>query len=153
MEQHLPEPHAYIEKAKSLGQAMFYFYNSAGLKIPVCIIREFNFVSDDTLCFNISSFPLTENAWNIFAAELQMHKKALPYSIEFSGVASLQHQHERLFIEFKVRNVHVFEEDASSADGILPFLIKSSLQLYKKGSDFLQQTLSFKRKDSTSVAH
>lgn len=153
MEQHLPEPHAYIEKAKSLGQAMFYFYNSAGIKIPVCIIREFNFVSDDTLCFNINSFPLTENAWNIFAAELQMHKKTLPYSIEFSGVASLQHQQGQMFIEFKVTHARVFEEDVDSADGILPLLIKSSLQLYKRGAEFLQQSFSFKRKNPASVAH
>lgn len=153
MEPHLPEPQAYIEKARNLGQAMFYFYNSTGVKLPVCIIREFNFVSDDTLYFDITSFPLTENTWNIFAAELQMHKKNVPYSIEFSGIASLHHFQDNMFVEFKVKHVHIFGAEGILTDRLLPLIIKSSIQLYKRSTDFLQQNLFFKRKNSASVAH
>ena len=115
MEQHQPEPPAYIERVKQLNQAIFYCYNESSQRLPVSRISGFTFNGDTTLHFKTNYFPVTESAWNVFAAELHFYKKGIPQSLVLHGVAVIDLVNDG-FVQFSIKDVSYFEQYASQKD-------------------------------------
>lgn len=147
MEQHQPEPPAYIERVQQLNQAMFYCYNESSDRLPVSRVVGFTFGDDKTLHFKTNYFPVTENAWNVFAAELHFYKKGIQQSLVLHGVAVIDLANDGL-VQFSIKDASYFQQYASQKDkGLFSSLFKPYIYFYKKSSELFQHT--FRRKNAT----
>lgn len=108
-----------------LGQAMFYNCSGMYEKLPVCIIRPFNVEKEDVIWFTIDALPVTDQAYNIFAAELFFYKKGEYYSAIAEGVAELLFV-DSLCVKFTVTKItyteYALPVKKKSLQEILPML-------------------------------
>lgn len=149
MEQHQPEPPVYIERVKQLDQAIFYCYNESSQRLPVSSrLNGFFFRDEKTLIFNTNYFPVTENAWNVFAAELHFYKKGIPGSLILHGIAVIDNM-ESGSVQFNIQHAEYFDYPGFKNDTLLSLLLKPYTYFYRKSAELLQHT--FKRKDAISA--
>ncbi|BAV09915.1 hypothetical protein SAMN05421788_1011348 [Filimonas lacunae] len=94
----------YREKIAALDQAIFYVYDDNGSKQPISLITHFDFDENGTLFFCCSRLPLTVANWNTFDAELQFHKKGMSYTLQLSGIATVEDAATRL-VYFKALDI------------------------------------------------
>lgn len=141
--EHHPEPPAYVSKVMQIDQAIFFCYNESGERIPVNTVRGFVFADENALQFKTNFFPVVENAWDTFAAELHFYKKGIASSIKMEGIAVIDISQDGLVI-FSIKNVEYFDAYAETDNGLLSTLFKPYMYVYRKGSELLMQT--FKRK-------
>ena len=90
--------HANIQQ---IGQAVFYCFNESSQKIPVSIVHDADFVSNDIIEFSVSRIPLTAHDWNIFAGELYFYRKGIPFSYKLHGITYIKSMHP-LKMQFKI---------------------------------------------------
>ena len=100
------------------------------------------------LIFTINYFPLTEQIWNVFAAELYLYKKGMPFSVVLHGVAVISNA-ENNFVQFTIQNAEYFEYPDMPDHSILSSLFKPYVYFYRKSSELLSHTF---RKKSLSNA-
>lgn len=144
--EHHPEPPLYVEKVQQMQQAIFYCYDASSKRLPVSIISNFNFKDDQTLLFATRYFPVTETAWNSFAAELHFHKKGLAESVILHGVAVIDHKSQGNVL-FSIHHAEYAGEQTESADkGLLSSLFKPYIYFYRKSSELLMYP--FRKKTS-----
>ena len=143
MEQHQPKPPVYIEKVQQLNQAIFYCYNESSERMPVSRVSGFTFKDDGTLHFNTNYFPVTGDAWNIYAAELHFYRKGATGSLILYGVAAVDPEQSG-FIQFCIKDATYFEYPSISDKSFLSSLFKPYIHFCRKGSELLLHT--FKRK-------
>jgi len=149
MEQHLPEPPAYIEAVKKMNQAIFYCYNSSSERLPVSVINDFVFKNDQTLYFKTTHFPVTEMQWDCFAAELHFYKKGIAGNVILHGVAFID-DNETGTILFTIKNAEYSAGMEMTSDkSLLSTLFKPYIYFYRKSSELLMHP--FKRKATTGV--
>ncbi len=149
MERQKLEPPTYIEMVHKLNQAIFYCYNESSERLPVGMVRDFTFKNNNTLCFDVTYFPPTEQMWNVFAAELHFYKKGIPFSIVLHGVAIISNA-EYNFVQFSIQNAVYFgvEDDETDTD-FLSYLVKPYIYFYRKSSEFISH--SFIKKGITNT--
>lgn len=151
MEQHQqPDVPAYVEMVSKLNQAIFYCYNESSERLPVNIVRGFNFKNEKTLCFTINYFPLTEKIWDVFAAELHFYKKGMPFSVVLHGIAVVSDVQNSI-VEFNIQNVEYFEQGDIADNHFLSYLLKPYLDFYRKSSELFSAT--FSKKTLANVLH
>ncbi len=144
MELHRQKPQPYIEYATQLGQAMFYCYNESSERLPVSRLTGFTFLDEQTLFFQTDYFPVTDNNWNVFAAELHFYKKGMPYSFVLHGIAAIDGL-ENGRVQFSIKQAEYFENPLLRPDkSLLSSLARPYIYFYKKSSELLLHT--FKRK-------
>jgi hypothetical protein len=144
MEQHQqPDVPAYVEMVSKLNQAIFYCYNESSERLPVNIIRNFNFKNEKIVCFAINYFPLTEKIWDVFAAELHFYKKGMPFSVVLHGIAVVSDLKTNL-VEFNIQNAEYFEQGDIADNHFLSYLFKPYLDFYRKSSELFSATFSKK---------
>lgn len=149
MEQHQPEPPVYIERVKQLDQAIFYCYNESSQRLPVSSrLNGFFFLDDKTLIFYTTHFPIIENTWNVFAAELHFYKKGIANSLILHGIAVIDSV-ESGCVQFNIQHAEYFEYPGLKNDSLLSILLKPYTYFYRKSSALLLHT--FKRKDALSA--
>lgn len=132
MEPFLPQTN--IKKISQFENAVFYCINESAQKLPVGVVRNFSFLSGNRLEFSLSNFPVLENNWNIFAAELHFYKKGLSFNITAHGTAWFVNQDE-LKVQFKILHTELAGRPElkpySLQDSLYGFLSNTGL-LFKK---------------------
>jgi hypothetical protein len=142
MEQHQqPNSPAYVSMVPKLNQAIFFCFNESSEKLPVSIVKGFVFKDNRTLLFNVNYFPLTERAWNVFAAELHLYKKGMPFSLVLNGIAVITDA-ENSLVQFTIHDAEYFQRSDISDDGVLSTLFKPYINFYRKSSELLSHTFS-----------
>jgi hypothetical protein len=143
MEQHpQPDAPAYLEMVPKLNQGIFFCFNESSERLPVSMVKGFSFNDHNTLTFSINYFPLTEQIWNVFAAEMHLYKKGIPFSIVLHGIAMISDVQNSL-VQFTIQKAEYFEQPVIS-DGVLSTLFKPYMYFYRKGSELLSHTFSKK---------
>jgi len=99
MEHNLPDN--YLEKIQQFDNAFFYCINESSTRMPVGMVRNICVLPDNKLEFTLSHFPVLENSWNVFAAELRFYKKGLFFNMDLHGTAWFVDQND-LTVQFKV---------------------------------------------------
>ena len=66
-----------FDKISRFDNAVFYCINENGQRMPVGVVSKFSFSGDNILEFTLSNFPVLEQSWNVFAAELHFYKKII----------------------------------------------------------------------------
>ncbi len=144
MEQHQqPEAPAYVKMVPQLNQGIFFCYNESSEKLPVSMVNGFNFKDDKTLTFTINYFPLTEQVWKVFAGEIHLYKKGVPFSLVLHGIAVISDAKNNL-VQFTIQNAEYFEQVIFSDNNVLSSLVKPYVYFYRKGSELLSHTFSKK---------
>ena len=144
MEQHRqPDPPAYVSMVPKLNQAIFFCFNESSEKLPVSVVKEFVFKDERTLLFNVNYFPLTESRWNVFAAELHLYKKGMPFSVVLNGIAVITDA-EKSLVKFTIHDAEYFQQRNIPDDGVLSTLFKPYIHFYRKSSELLSHTFSRK---------
>lgn len=145
--EHQPDLPPYLDKVANLNQAVFYCYNEGNEKLPVSISTGFTFKDNDTLQFSTQYVPLTEQGWNVYAAELYFFRKGIPYSLTLHGVAVIS-SGQPAMIEFRIQDATYFSQhEAYQEKGFLQALFKPTINLYKKGTELLYH--AFRRKGAS----
>ena len=135
--EHHPEVPPYLGKVINLNQAIFYCFNETNEKLPVSICTDFVFSGNDVLRFSTQHLPLTEQPWNIYAAELYFFRKGLPYSVILDGVAVIGNGLPAM-VEFRIQSASCFDmPKAYTEKGFLQLLFRPTMQLYKKSTELL----------------
>src|SRR3982751_1920403 len=98
MEQHLPD--STLAKVSCFDNAVFYCINSSSQRVPAGIVKNISLLVDNKIEFELSHFPVLENNWNVFAAELHLYKKGLPFNMTLHGTSWFINQNE-LKVQFK----------------------------------------------------
>lgn len=137
--EHHPEPPAYLHKVLNINQAIFYCYNEAGERFPVNAIKGFIFCDENTLQFKTNFFPVIENTWNSFAAELHFYKKGITYSLKIEGVAVVDNIQNGI-VNFAIKQVEYFDANAETDKSLLGTLFKPYMYVYRKSSELLIHT-------------
>ena len=122
MEQHHTNQTDHLRKIKELDQATFFCFNESSQKLPVAIIRHLDFIDDSTIHFDCNYFPLVENTWDMFAAELHCYKKGMPYSFVLHGVAIMQDITTRS-VTFTIQHVESFDPTGDEENRISLFAV------------------------------
>lgn len=144
MEQHLqPKTPAYKAMVTELNQGIFFCYNESSERLPVSMVKGFTFEDDKTIAFTINYFPLTEKIWNVFAAELHLYKKGIPFSVVLHGIAIVSDAENNL-VQFTIQNAEYFEQVIISDSSKLSSLFKPYIHFYRKSSELLSHTFSRK---------
>lgn len=144
MEQHQqPEAPAYVKMVTELNQGIFFCYNESSERLPVSMVKGFAFKDDKTLLFTINYFPLTEEIWKVFAAELHLYKKGVPFSLVLHGIAIISDTEKNL-VQFTIQNAEYFEKVIISDNNVLSSMFKPYMYFYRKSSEILSHTFSRK---------
>lgn len=131
-------PTNHLDNISHFEHAVFYCMNQSSERIPVAIVRNVSIVSDNLLEFSLSHFPVLENIWNVFGAELYFYKKGISFNMNLHGTGWFISGDE-LKVQFKV----LYVESAG-----LPEVKEYSLQ--DTLSDFFSNTgMFFKRMIAT----
>ena len=69
--------------------------------MAVGVVSNVKIVNNSTLEFSVSHFPVLENIWNVFGAELYFYKKGVPFSMNIHGTAWFNNNNE-FTVQFKV---------------------------------------------------
>lgn len=131
-----------------INQGVLFCYNEDAEKMPVGVINNFIFDDLKTLHFSSDFFPVTEEAWDVFAAELHCYRKGLPFSFVLHGIVSVRY-HEPYLIRFTIMQTDYFELQATKTGNSfepLSLLLKPYKFMYQKSSEIISHT--FKRKDA-----
>jgi hypothetical protein len=144
MEQHQqPECPVYLKMVPQLNQGIFFCYNESSERLPVSMVKGFRFKDDKNLIFTFNYFPLTEQIWNVFAAELYLYKKGMPFSVVLHGVAVISNAENNL-VQFTIQNAEYFEYPDMPDHSILSSLFKPYVYFYRKSSELLSHTFNKK---------
>ena len=144
MEQHQqPESPAYVTMVPKLNLGIFFCYNESSEKLPVSMVKDFSFKDDKTLLFTINYFPLTEEIWRVFAGELHLYKKGIPFSVVLHGIAIINDTEKNL-VQFTIQNAEYFEQMIISDSSVLSSFVKPYIYFYRKGSELLSHTFNKK---------
>jgi hypothetical protein len=87
--------------------AFFYCINSSSKRVPVGFVRDVSVLPDNNLQFTLSHFPVLENGWNVFAAEMHFYKKGLTFNINLHGTAWFTEKDD-LTVQLKVLHIETF---------------------------------------------
>jgi hypothetical protein len=136
----------YLPKIKELGQATFFCFNESSQKLPVALIRHLDFDDDNTIHFECSYFPLTEQTWDVFAAELHCYRKGMPYSFVLHGVAIINDLSSRR-VSFTIQHVESFDPTSveENKQSVLSLLVKPYKYVFQKGASIIS---GFRKKES-----
>ena len=145
MEEHQPEQPVYMQRVLELNQGIFYCYNESSERLPISRVTAFDFKDQHTIFFNCTYFPVTENAWNILAAELHCYKKGIAHSIILHGIAVIADAEEGR-VEFTIQHADYFGKSIDDDKGLLSNLFKPYIYFYRKSSEILLHP--FKRKNT-----
>jgi len=107
MEQYLPENT--LDRIARFDNAVFYCINESSQRVPVGVIKNIAVISGDKIEFELAHFPILENNWNVFAAELHLYKKGLSFNINLHGTAWFVTRNE-LKMQFKILHEECFGE-------------------------------------------
>ncbi len=99
MEQYLRQNN--LAKISQFDNAVFYCINSSSQRVPVGVVKNISSLADNKIEFELSHFPVLENNWNVFAAELHLYKKGLLFNMILHGTSWFINQNE-LKVQFKV---------------------------------------------------
>ena len=94
-------PTNHLDNISRFEHAVFYCMNQSSERIPVAMVRNVSIVSDNLLEFSLSHFPVLENMWNVFGAELYFYKKGISFNMNIHGTAWFINGDE-LKVQFKV---------------------------------------------------
>lgn len=131
MEQYLPE--SILAKIACFDNAVFYCINDSSQRVPVGVIKNISVLTDDKIEFELSHFPVLENNWNVFAAELHLYKKGLSFNMTLHGTAWFVNQNE-LKTQFKVLHEECFgktETKLSLHNSLIEFFNTTGIFLKK----------------------
>ena len=131
MEQYLHQ--ANLAKISQFDNAVFYCINSSSQRVPVGMIKNISLLADNRIEFEVSHFPVLENNWNVFAAELHLYKKGLSFNMNLHGTAFFVNQNE-LKVQFKVLYEECFgnpETKVSFHDSLIEFFSTTGM-FFKK---------------------
>ncbi len=107
MEYHLPSAHINT-KAQQIGQAVFFGY-SGNDRIPLALLKEFNFIDDAILEFKQTHFPVWEEDWKLFAGELFFYHKEMPWTVQYKGIVSV-HCWNPFTLHFTIEKAELIEK-------------------------------------------
>lgn len=96
-----------LAKVSQFDNAVFYCINASSERVPVGVVRNISLLADDKIEFELSHFPVLEDNWNVFAAELHLYKKGLPFNMTLHGTSWFVNQNE-LKVQFKVLYAECF---------------------------------------------
>ena len=131
MESYLHENN--LSKISQFENAVFYCINASSERLPVGVVRNISLLADDKIEFEISHFPVLENNWNVFAAELHLYKKGLPFNMTLHGTSWFINQNE-LKVQFKILHEECFgqmETKVSLQDYLTDFFTTTGM-FFKK---------------------
>ncbi len=125
---------ANIDKVSYFDHAVFYCINSSSERVPVGVVKNISILSDNKLEFTLAHFPVLEQTWNIFAAELNFYKKGLSFNMNTHGTAWFVNKDD-LTVQFNVLHVESFGQPEikpySLQDTLVDFFSTTSL-FFKK---------------------
>jgi hypothetical protein len=122
-----------LDKISQFDNAVFYCINSSSQRVPVGMAKNIRLLADDKIEFELSHFPVLENNWNVFAAELHLHKKGLSFNMTLHGTSWFADQNE-LKMQFKVLYEECFgqpETKISLQDSLVEFFSTTGM-FFKK---------------------
>ncbi|SFP82241.1 hypothetical protein [Parafilimonas terrae] len=90
-----------LENISRFEHAVFYCINQSSERMAVGVVSNVKIVNNSTLEFSVSHFPVLENIWNVFGAELYFYKKGVPFSMNIHGTAWFNNNNE-FTVQFKV---------------------------------------------------
>ncbi|MFT4152305.1 hypothetical protein [Parafilimonas sp.] len=90
-----------IENISRFEHAVFYCINQSSERMPVGVVSNVKIVKNNLLEFSLSHFPVLENQWNVFGAELYFYRKGIPFNMNVHGTAWFNNVDE-LTVQFKV---------------------------------------------------
>ena len=127
-------PTANLEKVSHFDNAVFYCMNASSERVPVGVISNVAIIPDNKLEFTVSHFPVLENCWNVFGAELHFYKKGLPFNMKVHGTAWFTSKDD-FTVQFNVLHVESFGQPA-----------EKSYSLQETIADFFSTTSLFFKK-------
>ena len=119
MEQYLRENTS--AKISRFDNAVFYCINENSNKMPVGVVSNFSFSGENILEFTLSNFPVLEQSWNVFAAELHFYKKGLSFNMNMHGTSWFINPNE-LTVQFKILHTEFFGREE-----VKPYSLHESL--------------------------
>lgn len=123
-----------LENISLFEHGFFYCINQSSERIPVGVVSNVKKVADNIFEFSLSHFPVLENTWNVFGAELYFYRKGITFNLNIHGTAWFTNSDE-LTVQFKA----LYVESAGLQD-VKEYSIQETL------SGFLSNTsLFFKR--------
>ncbi len=131
MERYLHETN--LAKISQFDNAVFYCINSSSQLVPVGVVKNISLLPDNRIEFEVSHFPVLENNWNVFAAELHLYKKGLSFNMKLHGTAWFVNQNE-LKLQFKILLEECFgdsETKVSFHDSLIEFFSSTGM-FFKK---------------------
>lgn len=90
-----------LENISRFEHAVFYCINQSSERMAVGVVSNVKIVNNNLLEFPVSHFPVLENTWNVFGAELYFYKKGVPFSMNIHGTAWFNNSNE-FTVQFKV---------------------------------------------------
>lgn len=131
MQQYLPQSN--FAKISQFDNAVFYCINSSSQRVPVGVVKNISLLADNRIEFELSHFPVLENNWNVFAAELHLYKKGLTFNMNLHGTSWFVNPNE-LKVQFKVLYEECFgntEPKISLQDSLIEFFSTTGM-FFKK---------------------
>ena len=123
-----------LEKISRFDKGVFYCINENGQRMPVGVVNHFSFSGENILEFTVSNFPVLEQSWNVFAAELHFYKKGLSFNMNLHGTAWFVNPNE-LTVQFKILHTECFgmeETKPYSLHNYVTELISNTGMFFKK---------------------
>ena len=105
MENSLPD--SFLTNVQQFDNAVFSCINSSSQRQAGAIVRNVALIAENKLEFSLSHFPVLENSWNVFAAELHFYKNGLQFSMDVHGTAWLVSPND-LTVQFNVLQTDYF---------------------------------------------
>ena len=90
-----------LENISRFDHAVCYCINQSSERLPVSVVSDVILLPDKRLEFSLSHFPVLENKWNVFAAELYFYKKGVSFNMNIHGTAWFKNDYD-LSVQFKV---------------------------------------------------
>ena len=127
-------PSINLENISFFDHAVFYCINQSCERIPVSVVHDVSLLPDKRLEFSLSHFPVLENMWNVFPAELYFYKKGISFNMNIHGTAWFKNDDD-LTVQFKVLYVEsagfLEVKQYSLQDTLVDFFSNTSL-FFKK---------------------
>ena len=123
-----------LENISFFDHAVFYCINQSSERIPVSVVHDVSLLPDKRLEFSLSHFPVLENMWNVFPAELYFYKKGISFNMNIHGTDWFKNDDD-LTVQFKVLYVEsagfLEVKQYSLQDTLVDFFSNTSL-FFKK---------------------
>jgi hypothetical protein len=91
-----------LENINRFDHAVFYCINQSSERMAVGVVTNVKIINNNLLEFSVSHFPVLENSWNVFGAELYFYKKGVPFSMNLHGTAWFNNNSNEFTVQFKV---------------------------------------------------